>query len=94
MVEAANSKVMSDSEIAANQLQIDSSLEAINRIANTTSFQGRKLLDGSLDYLTQAGTNFTNVKDLKIDQANLGSSGQLAVNVDVQKRRDSSTSCC
>lgn len=84
VVEAANSGALSDSEIAANQLQIDSSLEAINRIANTTSFQGRKLLDGSLDYLTQAGTNFANVKDLKIDQANLGSSGQLAVNVDVQ----------
>lgn len=84
VVEAANSGALSESEIAANQLQIDSSLEAINRIANTTSFQGRKLLDGSLDYLTQAGTNFANVKDLKIDQANLGSSGQLAVNVDVQ----------
>lgn len=84
VVEAANSGALSESEIAANQLQIDSSLEAINRIANTTSFQGRKLLDGSLDYLTQAGTNFANVKDLKIDQANLGSSGQLAVNVDIQ----------
>lgn len=83
VVEAANSGALSDSEIAANQLQIDSSLEAINRIANTTSFQGRKLLDGSLDYLTQAGTNFANVSDLKIDQANLGSSGSLAVNVDI-----------
>jgi flagellin len=83
VVEAANKGALSESEIAANQLQIDSSLEAINRIANTTSFQGRKLLDGSLDYLTQAGTNFSSVKDLKIDQANLGSSGTLAVNVDV-----------
>lgn len=83
VVEAANKGALSDSEIAANQLQIDSSLEAINRIANTTSFQGRKLLDGSLDYLTQAGSNFATVRDLKIDQANLGSTGSLAVNVDV-----------
>jgi flagellin len=82
VVEAANNGALSDSEIAANQLQIDSSLEAINRIANTTSFQGRKLLDGSLDYLTQAGSNFSSVRDLKIDQANLGS-GSLAVSVDI-----------
>ncbi len=55
VVEAANSGALSDEEIAANQLQIDSSLEAINRIAQTTTFQGRKLLDGSLDFVSTAG---------------------------------------
>ncbi len=85
VVEAANSGALSDSEIAANQLQVDSSLEAINRIARTTTFQGRNLLDGSLDFLTQAGTNFTNIKDLKIDQANLGPTGQLGVNISVSQ---------
>lgn len=85
VVEAANAGALSDSEIAANQLQVDSSLEAINRIARTTTFQGRNLLDGSLDFLTQAGTNFTNIKDLKIDQANLGPTGQLGVNVSVSQ---------
>ena len=83
VVEAANKGALSESEIAANQLQIDSSLEAINRIARTTSFQGRNLLDGSLDFLTQAGTNFANIRDLKIDQANLGPTGQLAVAVTI-----------
>ncbi len=52
VVEAANKGALSDEEIAANQLQIDSSLEAINRIAQTTTFQGRKLLDGSLDFVS------------------------------------------
>ncbi len=85
VVEAANKGALSDSEIAANQLQIDSSLEAINRIARTTTFQGRNLLDGSLDFLTQAGTNFTNITDLKIDQANLGPTGQLSVAVTVSQ---------
>ena len=33
-------------------MQIDSSLEAFNRIAQTTTFQGRTLLDGSLDFIT------------------------------------------
>ena len=83
IVEAANKGAMSEAEIAANQLQVDSSLEAINRIARTTSFQGRKLLDGSLDFLTSGGAGFSQIRDLKIDQANLGASGQLAVNVSI-----------
>ena len=56
VVEAANTGALSDEEIAANQLQIDSSLEAINRIAQSTTFQGRKLLDGSLDYVSTLGS--------------------------------------
>jgi flagellin len=43
---------VSNEQIQANQLQVDSSLEAIDRIAKTTTFQGRKLLDGSLDFTT------------------------------------------
>src|SRR5215510_10791445 len=83
VTESANAGALSDDQIAANQLQIDSSLEALNRIAQTTTFQGRRLLDGSLDFITEAGTGFSTVTDLKIDQANLGSSGSIAVNVDV-----------
>lgn len=83
IVEAANSGALSDEEIAANQLQIDSSLEAINRIALTTTFQGRKLLDGSLDFITDAN-NLTQIKDLRIDQANLGTAGQMSVEVVIQ----------
>jgi len=84
VTEAANSGALSDDQIAANQLQVDSSLEAINRIAQTTAFQGRRVLDGSLDFITSAGTNFdTVVTDLQIDQANLGATGSMAVSVDV-----------
>lgn len=80
VVEAANSGALSDDEIAANQLQIDSSLEAINRIAQTTTFQGRKLLDGSLDFVSTIGS-ISNVTDAQIDQANLGSTGSVDVDV-------------
>lgn len=73
VVEAANSGALSDEEIAANQLQIDSSLEAINRIAQTTTFQGRKLLDGSLDYVSTAGT-VSSVQDVNITRATIGDS--------------------
>ncbi len=80
VVEAANSGALSDDEIAANQLQIDSSLEAINRIAQTTTFQGRKLLDGSLDFVNTAGA-VSSVRDANIEQANLGPTGQIDVEV-------------
>lgn len=83
VTEAANKGALSDDEIAANQLQIDSSLEAINRIAQTTTFQGRRLLDGSLDFVTKAGTGFSTVTDLQIDQANLGAAGSVSVNVSI-----------
>ncbi|EMI54771.1 flagellin N-terminal helical domain-containing protein [Rhodopirellula sallentina] len=82
VVEAANSGALSDEEIAANQLQIDSSLEAINRIAQTTTFQGRKLLDGSLDFVSSAGSVGT-LSDVNIDQANLGTTGRIDVAIDI-----------
>lgn len=83
VTESANAGALSDEQIAANQLQVDSSLAALNRIAQTTTFQGRRLLDGSLDFITSAGTNFTNVSDLQIDQANLGATGSVSVDIDV-----------
>ncbi|HEV7280790.1 MAG TPA: flagellin [Pirellulaceae bacterium] len=82
VVEAANSGALSDDEVAANQLQVDSSLEALNRIAQTTSFQGRKLLDGSLDFVTNA-SSVGSVRSAQIEQANLGSSGSVGVTVDI-----------
>jgi flagellin len=79
VVEAANSGALSDEEIAANQLQIDSSLEAINRIAQTTTFQGRKLLDGSQDFVSTVGS-VSSIRDANIEQAKLGGSS-LSVEV-------------
>ena len=37
VTEAANNGALSDSEIAANQLQVDSSLEAINRVVSCST---------------------------------------------------------
>ncbi len=47
---SANDGAISDEERAADQLQIDSLLEAIDRIANTTQFGGEKLINGNMDY--------------------------------------------
>jgi len=79
--EAANSGVLSSEQIAANQLQVDSSLDAIDRIASVTTFQGRKILDGSLDFTT-SGSN-PSITDLQINSASLGTAGSVAVAVDI-----------
>lgn len=47
-VSSANTGAMSDAEIEANQMQMDSIKNSINRIADTASFNGQKLFDGEL----------------------------------------------
>ena len=84
VTEAANTGALSDEQIAANQLQVDSSLEAIDRISQVTTFQGRKLLDGTLDFNITEGTDYDRLSNLQIGQANLGTTGQVAVQVDIQ----------
>ena len=81
VTEAASTGVLSTDQIAANQLQVDSSLDAIDRISAVTTFQGRKLLDGSLDFTT-SGSN-PSVISQQINRANLGTTGSLAVNVNI-----------
>jgi len=83
VTEAANTGVLSDEQIAANQLQVDSSLEAIDRIAQVTTFQGRKLLDGSLHFLTNVTSGASTISDLNIQQANLGANGSVNVAVNI-----------
>jgi flagellin len=48
--QTANEAGVSAEEREANQLQIDNILSSIDRIANATSFQGTKLLNGNYDY--------------------------------------------
>jgi len=81
-VEAANTGAFSEDEIAANQLQIDSAVESITRISNTTSFAGLKLLNGSLDYLT-SGVAASAIQDVKVFGANFGTQSNIPVNVEV-----------
>jgi len=82
IVEIANDAAMSDDEKRANQLQIDSAIESITRIANTASFAGRKLLNGSLDYVT-SGVDSTALADVRITGAQFGSFDYIPVEVAV-----------
>lgn len=52
IVEAANSGGLTNEERNANQVQIDSILASIDRVARTTEFGGKKLIDGSQAYIT------------------------------------------
>ena len=79
-VEAANSGALSDQEISANQLQVDSAIDSITRIANATTFAGQKLLNGNLSYITSAVANSA-MDSLDIYGAMLGDQDYLAVKV-------------
>ncbi len=81
VTDSANTGVLSSEQIAANQLQVDASLDAINRIAQVTTFQGRRILDGSLGFLTTAIP--ATVVDHNINVANLGATGSIAVDIDI-----------
>src|SRR5918999_2270373 len=82
VVEAANSGALSPDEIAANQLQVDSAVESITRISNTTTFAGLHLLNGSLDYIT-SGVNTADITALDISQANFGTTDMIPVDINV-----------
>jgi len=82
ILEASNSGAVSDEEIRANQLQIDSAIESITRIANTTTFGGRKLLNGSLGYVA-SGVVPTELTDLRIQNVQFGTAPFIPVEVNV-----------
>ncbi|MDR2171359.1 MAG: flagellin [Planctomycetaceae bacterium] len=82
IVEAANEGTMSSSQIEANQLQIDATLDSIDRIAKTTNYLGKTVLDGSMNFQTR-GVDRNLLQDLKVFQANLGTKAQMDVNIQV-----------
>ncbi|HEY3242057.1 MAG TPA: flagellin [Phycisphaerae bacterium] len=90
VVEAANRGAISDDEVAANQLQIDSAIDSIARIANTTTFAGRKLLDGSLDYVT-SGVNSSQLADVQVLRANFGTRDFVPVDLVVSQSAQHAT---
>jgi flagellin len=78
---SANEAGLSVEEKDANQLQIDSILQTIDRLANDTSFQGTKLLNGSFDYTVQ-GIAAT-LTDVQVNSARVPDAGTLNVDITV-----------
>lgn len=89
----ANEAGLTEEEVSANQLQIDSILTSINRISDSAAFGNKKLLDGNFDFITSgvninqptgAATNhFSNVQ---INGAKVPSGTFRNVNVNVVAR--------
>ena len=77
---SANEAGISKEEKDANQLQIDSILQTIDRLANATSFQGIKLLNGNFDYTT-SGVDKTLLNDVTINSAKPAKDATLEVSV-------------
>jgi flagellin len=85
--QAANSGGMSNEETQANQLQVDSILDTINRIAGATAFEGKKLLNGNYGYTTSSVTASA-FSSLQVNTARLPDAQGVAV---VVQATDSAT---
>ena len=82
VVGAANSGALSPDEIAANQLQVDSAVQSITRISNTTTFAGLQLINGNLGYVT-SGVDGAKIDSVNISQADFGTNTTVPVDVNV-----------
>jgi len=80
--DAANSAGLSQDEKNADQLQVDSILQTVNRISNSASFQGVKLLNGTFDYATSGLNSTSGFTSVSINSANVGATA-LSVSVAV-----------
>ncbi|MEA5557593.1 flagellin N-terminal helical domain-containing protein [Nodularia spumigena] len=76
---SASSGALSPEEKKANQLQIDSIVQSIDRISSSTSFQGFKLLNGNFDYQVEGINN--GVERYSVNAAKLANGGSLDVEV-------------
>jgi len=82
--EGLNEGALSQTELEANQLQIDAGLSAINRIAGNTTFGGEKLIDGSKAFVTHMTTaDAAELNDFSINEALFGSSSTIEVSANV-----------
>jgi flagellin len=79
---AANKAGLSQDEKDANQLQVDSILSTINRISNSSSFEGVKLLNGTYDYTTSGLSTTSAFTAISINSAKVAST-TLSVSVSV-----------
>ncbi|TVQ31745.1 MAG: flagellin [Phycisphaeraceae bacterium] len=75
----ANTAGLSTEEKKANQLQIDSILQTIDRVAASTSFQGTRLLNGNFDYTTSNVSG--EVDSFRVNGAKLGFGETIDVDV-------------
>jgi flagellin len=79
---SANETGLSEDEIEANQNEVDSILDTIDRISGTTSFADKSLLDGSLDFYL-SGVPRSAISDVQVYTAALSNGNAKTVTVEV-----------
>ncbi len=85
----ANNAGLSREEKQANQLQIDSILQTVDRISESTNFQGVKLLNGNFDFNTS--TVATGVSDFRVNAAKVAKGSTVAVQALITKSAQTGT---
>jgi flagellin len=75
--QAANTTGMTSSQLSANQMQVDTILQSINKIANTTTFNGAQLLNGTYDFAVTGKS--ASVASYEIDGAQIANGGTQGV---------------
>ncbi len=86
--QAANEAGLTSDEVEANQLQIDSILQSINRLAEATAFGDKKLLNGNFDFTTSGvnineptGATLDHLANVQINAAKIASGAYRQINV-------------
>ncbi len=87
LVTTANKGALSSEEVDANQLQVDSAINSINRIANATEFEGMKLLNGNKAY-TLSGVSSSVIGELSVNSAKLVDGAVMTVAIETDTAAD------
>ncbi len=80
---SANEGGLAPEEIEANQDQIDSAIGSIDRIANSTQFEGVKLLDGNMGFTTE-DVDDSEIADLRINEVRFGTASSVTATIETQ----------
>ena len=81
-VHAANEGTVDDEQLDADQAEIDSAINSINRIANSTKYGDKYLLNGNQAFGT-SGVSASDLGSLDIYRAQFGSNDTLTVNYSI-----------
>lgn len=89
VVSAANSAGMSAAEREAMQVEVDSILNSIDRIARSTSFADRRLIDGSLE--ARLMNISSSVESIDVYATSLGAGQSMDLNINVTQAAETAS---
>lgn len=76
-IHSANNGVTSPEQIAADQAEVDSSIQTLDRIARTTKFSDQFLINGSKELTFESSTTVTDSYDMKLINESLSDMRQI-----------------